>query len=193
MIQLVAKVTPSQEAVNQVVAAAGAFWEKHPDQYIAIHCAYGFNRTGFVLCSYLCQVLGMSVEEALETFAQARPPGVRHAEFVKELHRRYGNNDRRPNPFGDEAVQQERAGASASQELDPRLCCHEETSSAMTRTLPPLAPGAPRFPRGSIVPAAGPALNTSRAPSVVASSAASVDSEMHSLGFGTREALRQLR
>ena len=52
----------------------------------------GFNRTGFVVCSYLVQALGMTVNEALAAFEQARPPGVKHERFVKELHRRFDNH-----------------------------------------------------------------------------------------------------
>lgn len=43
------------------------------------------------MCSYLVQALGMSVDEALAAFEQARPPGVKHERFVKELHRRFDN------------------------------------------------------------------------------------------------------
>jgi len=91
-IQLVAKVLPPFEAINAVAAAAAEFWARRPNDYIAIHCAYGFNRTGFVVCSYLCQVCGMTVPEALESFAQARPPGVKHGKFVDELYARYGTS-----------------------------------------------------------------------------------------------------
>lgn len=52
--------------------------------------AYGFNRTGFVVCSYLCQACGLTVDQALESFAAARPPGVKHEKFIRELHARYG-------------------------------------------------------------------------------------------------------
>lgn len=45
----------------------------------------GFNRTGFVVCAYLIQVLGLSVPEALAAFADARPPGVKHEKFVVEV------------------------------------------------------------------------------------------------------------
>jgi hypothetical protein len=40
-MQLVAKVLPSREAINEVQRIATSFWNDHPDQYIAIHCAYG--------------------------------------------------------------------------------------------------------------------------------------------------------
>ncbi len=40
-VQLVAKVFPLAEQVKQVIDIAERFWEQHPDEYIAIHCAYG--------------------------------------------------------------------------------------------------------------------------------------------------------
>ncbi|KAK9863661.1 hypothetical protein WJX84_000231 [Apatococcus fuscideae] len=88
-IMLQSKVFPARSAIDEVVAAAQSFWSRQPSQYIAIHCAYGFNRTGFVICSYLIQACGLSVEAALASFAAARPPGVKHEQFVAELHTRY--------------------------------------------------------------------------------------------------------
>lgn len=48
----------------------------------------GFNRTGFVVCAYLIQHAGLTVDAALASFAAARPPGVKHEAFITELHRR---------------------------------------------------------------------------------------------------------
>ncbi|CAF4407791.1 unnamed protein product, partial [Adineta steineri] len=28
----------------------------NPDEIIGIHCTHGFNRTGFLICAYLCRV-----------------------------------------------------------------------------------------------------------------------------------------
>ncbi|KAK9865290.1 hypothetical protein WJX84_000816 [Apatococcus fuscideae] len=50
-IMLQSKVFPHPAAINEVVKAARSFWSRQPSQYIAIHCAYGFNRTGFVVSS----------------------------------------------------------------------------------------------------------------------------------------------
>lgn len=41
MLQLVAKTLPTQEDINKVIAIADKFWSDHPEEYIAIHCAYG--------------------------------------------------------------------------------------------------------------------------------------------------------
>lgn len=40
-VQLVAKELPPLEFVREVARAANNFWDKHPNLYIAIHCAYG--------------------------------------------------------------------------------------------------------------------------------------------------------
>jgi Dual specificity phosphatase, catalytic domain len=45
-----------------------------------VHCCAGFNRTGFIMCSYLCEAEGMTVDDALDSFAAVRPPGVKHGE-----------------------------------------------------------------------------------------------------------------
>lgn len=58
---------------------------------IAVHCHYGFNRTGFFICSYLIQEQGMPVEQALNAFKKVRSPGIRHSHFINELYVRYGN------------------------------------------------------------------------------------------------------
>ncbi|KAH6639232.1 hypothetical protein C7974DRAFT_388065 [Boeremia exigua] len=62
---------------------------------VAVHCHYGFNRTGFFLVSYLVERLGWKVEAALQAFQEARPPGIRHSHFVDELHVRYCDGLRR--------------------------------------------------------------------------------------------------
>lgn len=77
---------PPPDFVQKVKGAVQEFWEQReargeegPEQCIAIHCAYGFNRTGFVVCSLLVELYGLGVTQALEAFAAARPPGVKHA------------------------------------------------------------------------------------------------------------------
>lgn len=62
---------------------------------IAVHCHYGFNRTGFFLVCYLVERLGYRLEDAIEEFRVARPPGIRHSHFIDELHVRYCDGLRR--------------------------------------------------------------------------------------------------
>lgn len=56
---------------------------------IAVHCHYGFNRTGLFICGYMIERLGYGVQEAIDAFKAARHPGIRHAHFIDELFVRY--------------------------------------------------------------------------------------------------------
>lgn len=77
--------------------SAGAAWRQPPfaTSRPAPPAAAGFNRTGFVVCAYLIQCCGLSVAEAMDSFAAARPPGVKHEKFINELYARYGGGQRR--------------------------------------------------------------------------------------------------
>ncbi|KAL6765881.1 protein-tyrosine phosphatase-like protein [Haematococcus lacustris] len=97
-IHLVAKELPPPSFVDEVCRTAQHFWAQHPEDFIAVHCAYGFNRTGFVMACYLVQVCGLSVDEALDAFKASRPPGVKHDTFRQELFRRYATTSTPPQP-----------------------------------------------------------------------------------------------
>jgi pimeloyl-ACP methyl ester carboxylesterase len=65
-----------------------------PRPVIAVHCHYGFNRTGFFIVAYMVERLGWSLKDALGEFKDKRPPGVRHSHFVDELCGRYWNREK---------------------------------------------------------------------------------------------------
>jgi len=90
-VRNVAKAVPSESDVRRACDAVHEFLSSGEvgNAYVAVHCAYGFNRTGFMICCYLVQTLGVSPEEALEIFAEARPPGLKHQHFRNELLERY--------------------------------------------------------------------------------------------------------
>ena len=100
-VRNVAKSVPDVDSVAEVIATAHAFWNdetcrgENAEKYVAIHCAYGFNRTGFVLCCYLVEKCGLSADQALQAFAEARKPGVKHDRFREALRRRYPPEGRR--------------------------------------------------------------------------------------------------
>jgi protein-tyrosine phosphatase len=95
-VRNIAKSIPNIECCATVMREANKHWKKHPEEYIAIHCAYGFNRTGFIVCCYLIEKENMTAEEALETFAVARPPGVKHERFQMALKARYPTRGCKP-------------------------------------------------------------------------------------------------
>ncbi|KAL8701814.1 MAG: hypothetical protein Q9201_004704 [Fulgogasparrea decipioides] len=59
------------------------------DALIGVHCHYGFNRTGFFICSYLIERERFGVQQAIDEFEAQRPPGIRHEHFLDTLFVRY--------------------------------------------------------------------------------------------------------
>jgi hypothetical protein len=41
-----------------------------------IHCTHGYNRTGFMIVSYMVERLDFAVDAALANFFEAREPGI---------------------------------------------------------------------------------------------------------------------
>ncbi|WXC61080.1 hypothetical protein SNK03_006964 [Fusarium graminearum] len=64
-------------------------WSDPEQCVIGVHCHYGFNRTGYFIVCYLVEKCGFDVQEAIETFAKARPNGIRHSHFLDRLYVRY--------------------------------------------------------------------------------------------------------
>ena len=47
---------PSEDQVKTFVSICKKFIEQKPLEIIAVHCTHGFNRTGFLIVSYLVEV-----------------------------------------------------------------------------------------------------------------------------------------
>jgi protein-tyrosine phosphatase len=85
----VSKQPPQPDEVKVFIELVDKIRAEGRPGLIAVHCHYGFNRTGFFLVSYLIERLKYRVEDAIDTFQQARPPGIRHSHFIDTLHVRY--------------------------------------------------------------------------------------------------------
>ena len=88
----VSKIPPTPEEVKDFIALVDRIRtaSSHEDpRLIGVHCHYGFNRTGFFICSYLIEREGFSVQRAIDEFQAKRPPGIRHDHFIDTLFVRY--------------------------------------------------------------------------------------------------------
>ncbi|CAN3355151.1 hypothetical protein DICA1_B06414 [Diutina catenulata] len=87
----VSKVVPDTGAIRRFIACVDKVLEETTvDQpMIGVHCHYGQNRTIFCCCAYLVERMGWSVAEALDAFAVAKPPGIKHPHFIDALYVRY--------------------------------------------------------------------------------------------------------
>ncbi|XP_053192941.1 mRNA-capping enzyme [Scomber japonicus] len=87
---------PSKETTVMFIRLCEHFIEKNPTELIGVHCTHGFNRTGFLICAYLVEKMDWSVEAAVAAFSQARAPGIYKGDYLKELFRRYGDEEDAP-------------------------------------------------------------------------------------------------
>lgn len=87
----VSKVAPDHNSIRRFVQLIDDILAEtsEPMPLVAVHCHYGFNRTGFLICCYLIERLGWSVREAVEGFKRAKAPGIKHPHFVDALYVRY--------------------------------------------------------------------------------------------------------
>ena len=85
----VSKQPPLADEVKSFIDLVDKILSEKKDGLIGVHCHYGFNRTGFFVVSYMIERLRCRVEDAIDTFQQARPPGIRHSHFIDALHVRY--------------------------------------------------------------------------------------------------------
>lgn len=81
---------PTEEETAVFIAKCKSFIKENPDKCIGVHCTNGLNRTGFLICAYLAEVLKMDIHDAIELFNTCRPPGIQKDFDREELIRRYG-------------------------------------------------------------------------------------------------------
>ncbi|XP_014222251.1 mRNA-capping enzyme [Trichogramma pretiosum] len=85
--------TPSREQTMAFIQVCRNFIAQHPLDSIGVHCTHGFNRTGFLIVSYLTETDECSVDASLSEFATARPPGIYKKDYIDELFARYDDID----------------------------------------------------------------------------------------------------
>ena len=90
--------TPSPEQTKTFVQVCRNFIAHNPLEIIGVHCTHGFNRTGFLICSYLVEMDEGNVDAALAQFSEARPPGIYKEDYIRELYNRYDDADDAPDP-----------------------------------------------------------------------------------------------
>nr|CAD2151071.1 unnamed protein product [Meloidogyne enterolobii] len=84
---------PSVEQTDRFIGIVDKFFEEHPNDIVVVHCTHGFNRTGFLIASYLFKRDGLSIEMAVQEFASSRPMGIYKQLYLDELHQRFGDED----------------------------------------------------------------------------------------------------
>ncbi|KIX00840.1 uncharacterized protein Z518_09905 [Rhinocladiella mackenziei CBS 650.93] len=87
----VSKVPPTLVEVADFIALVDRLRREkgHANKAIGVHCHYGFNRTGFFIACYLIERMAYRPQDAVDAFARAKPPGIKHDHFIDTLFMRY--------------------------------------------------------------------------------------------------------
>lgn len=110
---------PQPEAVTDLVFEMYQYLQECPTGVALIHCTHGFNRTGYMIASYLARVHGKSMPRALEMFTKARPPGIYKHYYIRELFKYY--HERLPSGFPFPPLPAWKAGDSPEHEEEEEV------------------------------------------------------------------------
>ncbi|XP_050072947.1 mRNA-capping enzyme [Anopheles maculipalpis] len=90
--------TPSVQQTKAFIELVDEFIQERPIDLIGVHCTHGFNRTGFLIVSYMVERMDCGLDAALAAFADARPPGIYKGDYIRELYERYAEEEDVPPP-----------------------------------------------------------------------------------------------
>lgn len=84
---------PQEKERIEFIKTCNSFLNKNPTKKIAVHCTHGFNRTGFMICSFLCCERDWAIDAAISQFSNKRPPGIYKQDYINELFNLFGDSD----------------------------------------------------------------------------------------------------
>ena len=58
---------------------------KDNDKLIGVHCTHGLNRTGYLICRYMIQQLGVAPDQAITDFNSARGYSMEREPYLEDL------------------------------------------------------------------------------------------------------------
>lgn len=82
-------VVPSNESVNLFVHEIRKFVHQNQNKYVLVHMINGYNHIGYMIVHYLMRTRLISVTQAIQIFADVRPPGILNSEYINSLYTFY--------------------------------------------------------------------------------------------------------
>ncbi|KAM4749064.1 RNA/RNP complex-1-interacting phosphatase [Rhinophrynus dorsalis] len=78
---------PNDEVIYQFKCIVKQFLKENSDndKLVGVHCTHGLNRTGYIVCRYLIDVLGMVPADAIEKFNQSRGHCIERENYLDDL------------------------------------------------------------------------------------------------------------
>ncbi|XP_047990196.1 RNA/RNP complex-1-interacting phosphatase homolog [Leguminivora glycinivorella] len=79
------RVIPPENKVTQFMDTIDEFLGKDCDTLIGVHCTHGLNRTGYMVCRYMRDRLGIQADDAISRFEKARGYKIERENYVADI------------------------------------------------------------------------------------------------------------
>ncbi|XP_072004920.1 RNA/RNP complex-1-interacting phosphatase isoform X2 [Engystomops pustulosus] len=78
---------PSDNVIAEFTSTVTQFLTQNSenDKLVGVHCTHGLNRTGYLVCRYLIDVLSMEPSEAIEKFNNSRGHSIERKNYLNDL------------------------------------------------------------------------------------------------------------
>ncbi|XP_040198111.1 RNA/RNP complex-1-interacting phosphatase isoform X3 [Rana temporaria] len=81
------KQVPSDDVIYEFKCLVKRFLSENAenDKLVGVHCTHGLNRTGYLVCRYMIDVLGVVPSEAIERFNKSRGHCIERENYLDDL------------------------------------------------------------------------------------------------------------
>ncbi|XP_068633990.1 RNA/RNP complex-1-interacting phosphatase isoform X2 [Battus philenor] len=79
------RIIPPENKVIEFMNAVDRFLEQNDKSLIGVHCTHGLNRTGYMVCRYMRDRLGVPAAEAIRRFELARGYQIERENYIADL------------------------------------------------------------------------------------------------------------
>ncbi|CAG9787851.1 unnamed protein product [Diatraea saccharalis] len=84
-IYMPGRIIPPEEIVQEFMDTVDEFLGKDCESLIGVHCTHGLNRTGYMVCRYMRDKLGVNAKDAIHKFEIARGYKIERDNYIAHL------------------------------------------------------------------------------------------------------------
>ncbi|XP_037296285.1 mRNA-capping enzyme isoform X1 [Manduca sexta] len=79
------RIIPPENKVQEFFQAVDEFLGKNRDHLLGVHCTHGLNRTGYMVCRFMRDRLGIPAKDAIKKFERARGYQIERENYIADL------------------------------------------------------------------------------------------------------------
>lgn len=84
-IRVPGRAVPNDDIVAEFIDTVDEFLRRCPTMLVGVHCTHGLNRSGYLVCRYMVERLGVSPTDAIARFETARGHKIERTNYLQDL------------------------------------------------------------------------------------------------------------